>query len=188
MFTTAGCHTTPSTSASSPANGVRQASAPETRQLPGSTGDIAAVVFTSVDCPIANAQAPQLRRVFEAAAHNGVRCYLVYPRAGITEEAMHEHALAYGLPGDRIADEGHRLVRTFDARVTPEAYVLECVAPGEWVIRYQGRINDLYTSIGNRRDIPSTHDFHEAIQAVTDGRSVQTPYPPAIGCFIERNN
>ena len=156
--------------------------------LEGEQGEIVALVFTSVDCPVANAMAPQLRRIFEESAQRGIRCYLVYPRAGTTNEAMAAHAAAYDLPGIQVSDPQHRLVQQLNATRTPEAYVLQFTGPTTWVIRYQGRINDLYSSIGNRRDLPSRHDFHTALRRTADGNPVETPYPPAIGCFIERRN
>ena len=101
---------------------------------------------------------------------------------------MAAHAAAYDLPGIQISDSQHRLVERLDAKTTPEAYVLQFTGPSSWAIRYQGRINDLYSSIGNRRDLPSTHDFRDAIMTTSDGGSLKTPYPPAVGCFIERRN
>lgn len=156
--------------------------------LRGSSGEIVALVFSSVDCPVSNAMAPQLRKVFKDAEVRGVRCYLVYPRAGTTETVMKDHARAYGLEVATLADPQHVLVDALDAGITPEAYILEFTEADEWSIRYRGRINDLYPSIGNRRDLPANHEFHEAILAVVAGKSVKSPFPEAVGCMIERRN
>lgn len=156
--------------------------------LHGSSGEVVAVVFTSVDCPVANAMAPQLRSVFKDAEARGVRCYLVYPRSGMTEGAMSEHAHAYGLEVATLADPDHAMVDALDAGITPEAYVLEFSETDDWRIRYRGRVNDLYASIGNRRDLPAHKDFHEAIVAVVAGEPVKSPYSAAVGCTIERSN
>lgn len=156
--------------------------------LAGSKGDVVAVVFTSVDCPIANAMAPELDRIYADAKARDVRCYLVYPRTGTTEVMMSEHAAEYDLSGDRIADVDHVLVEELDARVTPEAYVLEFTGPNQWRVLYRGRVNDLYPSIGNRRVEATQHDFQQAIIAAVSNESISVAQPKAVGCMIQRRN
>ena len=160
---------------------------PASPALQGSRGDVIAIVFTSVDCPIANAMAPQLRRTFRSAREQGIRTYLVYPRAGVTKEAMEEHASAYALEAATIGDPDKKLVEQLGATVTPEGFVLEYVGPDRFNVRYRGRLNDLYPSIGNRRDQPTQFEFRDAILAVHEGRPVETPFPSAVGCMIERS-
>ena len=163
------------------------ATPPHPPALPGGDrGEVVAFVFTSVDCPIANAMAPQLRRTIAEAKALGVKTCLVYPRAGITQAAMSTHASAYGLEAELIADPDKALVMELDATVTPEGVVIEYTEGGGYEIRYRGRLSDLYSSIGNRRDRASSHEFREAILATTRAESVSTPFPPAIGCMIER--
>ena len=154
----------------------------------GRAGDIVVIVFTSVDCPVANAMAPQLARTFDVASDHGARCYLVYPGEGMTIDAASEHARQYGLDVSVGLDPSQGMVHMLDARITPEAFVLQFTSDGVWAVRYRGRINDLYTSIGNRRDLPSTHDLQDAVIAISEGVPVKTPNPPAVGCLIERRN
>ncbi|MEC8558786.1 MAG: hypothetical protein VXY94_01770, partial [Planctomycetota bacterium] len=155
-------------------------------RLPAERGEVLAVVFTSVDCPIGNAMAPQLHRTLARAREQGVATYLVYPRSGLALDRAAEHARDYRLEGTILLDPDKQLVERFDARITPEGLVLECVGPDRFQVRYRGRINDLYASIGNRREQPSRHDFREAITLACEGRPVPEPHPPAIGCRIER--
>ena len=53
-------------------------------------------------------------------------------------------------------------------------------------IRYRGRVNDLYSSIGNRRDLPSSHDWRDAVFAIVKGGNIEPNGPEAIGCLIQR--
>ncbi|OUU93320.1 MAG: hypothetical protein CBC35_05760 [Planctomycetes bacterium TMED75] len=163
------------------------AAPPQSVPLPkGDRDQVVAFVFTSVDCPIANAMAPQLRRTITEAESLGVKTYLVYPRVDITEEAMATHARAYGLEAEAIADPNKVLVTELGATVTPEGVVIKYAADGDYEICYRGRLNDLYPSIGNRRDQASCHEFRDAILASRSGQPIATPFPPAIGCMIER--
>ncbi len=158
----------------------------EAPQLPAEPGEVLAVVFTSVDCPIGNAMAPQLRRTLARAREQGVSTFLVYPRSGLTLDRAAEHARDYRLEGTILLDPDKHLVERFDARITPEGLVLECLGPDRFQVCYRGRINDLYASIGNRREQPSRHDLREAITLACQGRPVPEPHPPAVGCRIER--
>ena len=154
--------------------------------LEGPRGTVSAFVFTSVDCPVANAMAPQMRRTFEMARSLGVRTYLVYPREDLDADEIDAHAVDYQLDATAVADPAKHLVEELGATVTPEGVVIEYVSDDRYEVRYRGRLSDLYPSIGNRRDEASTHEFREAIRAVCDRQPVPSPWFPAIGCMIER--
>lgn len=96
-----------------------------------------------------------------------------------------QHQIDYQLPGISLSDPDHQLVENLDARITPEAFVLVNSEHGPDVV-YSGRVNDLYASIGNRRDEPSTHDLRDAIEAALDGRKPKTSRTEPVGCLIER--
>ena len=156
--------------------------------LGGESGDLVAIFFTSVDCPVANAMAPQLSRTLTAAHSEGVRCVLVYPRAGTTEAAMQEHAKAYNISAELRADPDHALVQRLNAKITPEAFLLERMNDGSWSIQYRGRVNDLYVSIGNRRDEVTQHDLAEAINQRLANAEVSCKRTDAVGCMIQRRD
>lgn len=154
--------------------------------LQGSDGDLVVVVFSSVDCPIGNAMAPQLGRTLEHALEHGIRAYLVYPRRTTTDAEIARHLTEYRLLGSPVRDPSHQLVTYLDARITPEAFLLMLDGTGGWRVAYRGRINDLYASIGNRRDTPSRLDLRIAIdETLVDGWPVVTR-TEAVGCLIER--
>ena len=155
-------------------------------RLEGPRGTVSAFVFTSVDCPVANAMAPQMRRTFDMARALGVRTYLVYPREDLDADEIGAHAIDYQLDATVLADPDKHLVEQLGATVTPEGVVIEYVADDRYEVRYRGRLSDLYPSIGNRRDEARTHEFREAIRAVCDRQPVSSPWLPAIGCMIER--
>ena len=156
------------------------------RVLEGSDGDLVVVVFTSIDCPIGNAMAPQLARTLDHARAHGVRTYLVYPRASTTDADISRHLEDYRLTGVSLRDPGLQLVTLLDARITPEALLLVLDGSGGWRVAYRGRINDLYASIGNRRDTPSRLDLQVAIDQTIAGGWPDVTETEAVGCLIER--
>ena len=152
----------------------------------GRPGDVVALVFTSTDCPIANAMAPELGRDLRRFEALGVRCFLVYPRRGVTIDEATRHQQEYGLQATALLDPDHHLVEALDARITPEAFVLDFPAEDASRVRYRGRVNDLYPSIGNRRDLATRHEWRDAVLAVQEGAHVDPNGPGAVGCMIQR--
>ena len=63
------CTTTPT---------LQDASGIEHTPLQGESGDIVVVVFSSTDCPIANAMAPDIERAHNEARDADARFYLVH--------------------------------------------------------------------------------------------------------------
>lgn len=154
--------------------------------LQGSDGDLVVVVFSSVDCPVGNAMAPQLGRTLDHAREHDVRTYLVYPRASTTDAEIARHREDYRLAAVPVRDSSRQIVTLLDARITPEAFLLVLDGTGGWRIAYRGRINDLYASIGNRRDTPSRLDLQIAIDETRVGGWPVVTETEAVGCLIER--
>lgn len=146
--------------------------------------DLIVLVFSSPDCPIANAIAPALERLHTQTRAAGGTLYLVHARTDVTAERASAHARAYGLTMPVLLDHEHALVDHLKATVTPEGVVLVRDDSG-WREVYQGRINNLYASLGNRRDAATEHWLRDAIAAAAAGASVTPKYRRPLGCFIE---
>lgn len=138
------------------------------------------LIFTTTDCPIANAMLPELLKLQREFEPQGVAFTLIHVDPDTTVAKAHEHAKAYGIHLPSVLDPQHALVRQFQATRTPEAFLL--AADGSTA--YHGRINDLYHAPGQRRRAPSTNDLRDAITAVLSGKPVAKPHQPAVGCVI----
>jgi hypothetical protein len=138
------------------------------------------LLFVSSECPISNRYAPDVRRLHEAFAAQGVRFWLVYPNAFESADAIRRHVRDFGLPASPLRDPVRRLVRAAAVTVTPEAAVFD--AQGALV--YRGRIDDRYTEVGVDRQVPTRRDLEEALEAAVAGRPVRTPNTRAVGCFL----
>jgi len=138
-------------------------------------------LFVSVDCPVANAYAPEINRLHDEYRPKGVRFRLVYPYSELEKTEVREHVEEYGLEPDTVIDREHRLVKRAGASITPEAAVYD--RDGELV--YRGRINNLYADFGDRRRVVTEHDVREVLDALLTGREVTFRETDAIGCMIE---
>jgi len=138
-------------------------------------------VFTSTDCPISNRYAPEIRRIVEGFARQGVMFRLVYPSPSEEASAIRAHMAAFGYEGaiDALRDPKLALVKHVKATVTPEAAV---VVNGRAV--YVGRIDDRYVDLGLERPAPTTHDLADALTAVLAGKPIARATTQAVGCFI----
>ncbi len=138
------------------------------------------VIFITVDCPIANAFQPTIRRLGERFEGEGVRMTLVHVDPDVDRARARKHAGEYGILLPVVLDPEHAMVSATGATITPEAVV---VLPRGQVV-YRGRINDLYTGLGERRRAPRTAELEEVIGAVLAGDAPDVESAPAVGCII----
>jgi len=138
------------------------------------------LLFTQVDCPIANRYVPEVKRIAEDYAADGVHVVCVYPDRDETADVIAEHQEEYAVSTTAVVDHDHQLVDRFQVQVTPEVVVLD----REQQVRYQGRIDDLYTDFGRGRREPRRHDLRLALDALVAGRPVEVKQTEAVGCLI----
>jgi hypothetical protein len=137
--------------------------------------------FVASDCPVSNSYAPEIQRVCKVYASKGIACSLAYEDVTIDAAAVRRHmeAFAYGgLPA--TVDAARELATRAKVSVTPSAVVVD--RRGQ--IRYRGRIDNLYSSLGKPRQQVTMHDLTDALDAVVAGKSVARAQTEAIGCFI----
>jgi len=138
--------------------------------------------FVSVDCPIANRYAPEIKRISESAAKRKVAVYLVYAGEGVLAKEVEEHRKAYGYSMPGLLDPKFEWVKSVNATVTPEAVLID----KKGAIRYQGRIDDLYSSHGLARTRATKFYLRNAIDALLAGKKPDPAYTAPIGCLIPR--
>lgn len=154
--------------------------------LSGSSGDLVVIVFSSTDCPIANAMAPDIQRTSTETHALGGRFYLVHARRDLTPDAVQNHAKQYALTMPILVDQHHALVQSLDATVTPEALVLQFDGDDSYEILYRGTVNNLYSSVGNRRKSISEHHLRDAVRTAASDGVIIVPRRDLFGCYIER--
>lgn len=138
------------------------------------------LIFVSVDCPVSNRYAPEIRRLYSGYASNGIRFWLVYPNPSDSRAAIGAHLREFGYPPIALRDLSRTLISLAKPTVTPEAAVFD--SKGELV--YRGRIDDRFVELGRERPAPTRHDLEEALTAVLAGKRVSPATTQAFGCFI----
>lgn len=143
------------------------------------TGQVHVLVFTSHECPIANAYAPTLRELAARWQGSPVHLFLVHVDPDLTTAAARQHARDYELPGTILCDRSHHLAHELGVTRTPEAVVL--AAGG---LTYRGRIDDQWRALGKRVAAATTQDLADAVAATLGGRTPAQPFPAAVGCLL----
>lgn len=137
-------------------------------------------VFASTDCPLTNRYAPDIRRLHDQFAPQGVLFRLVYPNPADSASAIRDHRRAFGYPMEALRDPRHDLVRLVKATVTPEAAVFDLSQR----LLYRGRIDDRYVELGIDRQTATRRDLEAALAATLAGKPVAEVITRAVGCLI----
>ena len=140
------------------------------------------VVFTCNHCPYALAWHERIVEVARDYAGQGVRVLAInsndaerYPRDSAPEmRARVERGEFDGVP--YLRDESQEVARSYDARTTPDVFVLD----GDGILRYRGAPD-------SDHDDPSQNAawLRGALDAVLDGRAPDPAETAPVGCSIK---
>jgi hypothetical protein len=138
------------------------------------------LVFVLHNCPIANAYAPRIERIYRTYADRGIDCFLVQADPHVSDEVLKSHAEDYGVSLPVLHDRTHALVRRAAATVAPQAVLFDA----QWQIVYSGRIDDQYVDFGTRRRQPTSDDLVRALDALLAGERVAPRETQPVGCYL----
>ena len=138
------------------------------------------LIFTTIDCPISNRYAPEIGRLHDEFAPQGISFSLVFANPADSEEAIAAHVKRFGYQMPVVRDPQHTLVKKTGVTIAPEAAVLDAADR----VLYRGRIDDRYVSFGVDRAAPTSRDLRDALVAVAAGKPVKVRETQAIGCVL----
>jgi mono/diheme cytochrome c family protein len=148
---------------------------------PAAAADKARVlIFTTIDCPISNRYAPEISRLHDEFAAQGITFSLVFANPADTQEAIDAHVTRFGYRMPVVRDPQHALVKKTGVTIAPEAAVLDASDR----VLYRGRIDDRYVSFGVDRPAPTRRDLRDALLAIVAGQPVKVQQTQAIGCVL----
>jgi hypothetical protein len=137
--------------------------------------------FLSSDCPISNSYAPKIQQLCLEYGTKGVGCSLFYEDIKLSAAEARKHLDEYAYRRIPAAiDDVRKIAKEARATITPEAVVVD--AKGD--IRYRGRIDNFYAGLGKPRQVVTSHDVRDAVEAVLAGKRVANPETQSFGCYI----
>lgn len=143
--------------------------------------DLEVDFFIAVDCPIANAYAPEINRLYQQFGSDRVRFRLVYPETTLQKSDVEAHRKEFELKPEGVIDTDHALVERAGATVTPEVAVFDRTG----TLRYRGKIDNLYVDYGAKRRFATRKHLKNALRQLLAGEPFEFLEVEAIGCFIE---
>ncbi len=148
---------------------------------PSAPSPATVVVFTCNHCPYALAWHERIAQVARDYAARGVRVLAInsndadrYPRDSY--QAMKDRVAREDWPMPYLHDATQEVARDYDAKVTPDVFVLD----GEGRLRYRGAPDSDY-------DDPGAHAawLRDALDAILDGEEPSRAETKPVGCSIK---
>jgi thiol-disulfide isomerase/thioredoxin len=137
------------------------------------------VIFTSFDCPNSNNYTPTLLDFARKYDDMGIK-FIAVAENDLTESELKAKVAEFKLPYPVFTDPKQAIADTFKAKTTPEAFVLD----HNRVLRYRGRIDNMFSERLKRNPKVTDHDLENAIEDLLAGKPVRTPITVAVGCPI----
>jgi hypothetical protein len=151
------------------------------RPLDVGDGKAHVVVFSTIDCPIANYYVPEIKKMANQYCEQGIKFFVVHCDPYLTVEAARRHKREYQYTFPIKLDVRHELVRAVGASRTPEAAI---VLPGG-KLAYRGCIDDLFADLGKKRQAPRHRYLRNALDEVIASKPLTHPRTAAVGCIID---
>ncbi|MGE5412964.1 MAG: thioredoxin family protein [Syntrophomonadaceae bacterium] len=136
------------------------------------------LMFIATQCPYSNAYNDRMRDMAAAYSKKGIQFVGVNSNNTESLEETAAHAKKHGFGFPVLKDPGNKVADLYDARRTPEVYVIG----KDGKLLYHGRIDD------NSDDASkvTSPDLKNALEALLAGQPVAKAETKAFGCTIKR--
>jgi hypothetical protein len=138
-------------------------------------------IFLMEDCRICQSYTLTLKELHQKYGRDGFDFIGVFPNASSSPESMLSFQKTYVLPFPVKLDIGNKISQSLGARFTPEVFVVDNASSK---ILYQGRIDNAFFKLGQKRSVVTTHELQDALSALKRKQPVAVTKTQAVGCFI----
>jgi peroxiredoxin Q/BCP len=135
------------------------------------------VMFIATKCPVSNSYNTRMADLANTFSARNVRFIGINANKAELSSEVADHAKKHNFSFPVLKDANNVIADRFDARVTPEVYVID----DKGVLRYHGRVDDSQ----KETDVKSK-DLQAALNAVLAGQPVPVKETIAFGCTIKR--
>jgi peroxiredoxin len=139
------------------------------------------VAFLGTECPLAKLYGPRLQSLSDKYESSGVVFIGINSNSQDSITELAAYARKHDLSFPQLKDVGNQVADQFDAKRTPEVFLLD----DQHVVRYCGRIDDQY-GIGFIRDEPKRNDLTISLDELLAGKPVRVAETESVGCHIGR--
>lgn len=142
---------------------------------------LAVFLFVTTDCPVCLNYVDYIRQLSGDLEAKQIPFFLVFCGKNRFRE-LKRFRKRYDLSCDWVDDSHFMLAKYLEATTFPEIFIFN---NQQKAVQYQGKIDNLFESVGKRRKIVSEYYFQNALNAILTGQENYQAYIPPVGCFIE---
>lgn len=132
------------------------------------------------DCVICQSYSITMNKLYEEYG-NEFEFIGYFPNFSSKREAIDSFKNVYSIPFPLKTDYFKTVTNKFKVEVTPEVVIYD---PKFDRILYQGRIDNEFFDIGQRRSVVSQHELKDALQAISTKSNNYIKRTISVGCFI----
>lgn len=136
------------------------------------------LMFIATECPYSNAYNDRMREMAAAYASKGVQFVGINSNKTESVADVVAHAKKHGHTFTIVKDPGNKVADLYDARRTPEVFVIG----QDGKLMYHGRIDENYEDPSK----VTSPDLKNALDALLAGLPVAKAETKAFGCTIKR--
>lgn len=136
------------------------------------------IIFVATRCPYSNAYNERMRELAKLYRKKGISFIGINSNKTEPEQEIQSHARKNGFPFPVLIDAKNRIADKYQARKTPEVYVVN----RDLKLLYQGRIDENYQNPSEVR----SPDLKNALEDLLQNKKVRKAKSKAFGCSIKR--
>ncbi|MCE9599615.1 MAG: redoxin domain-containing protein [Spirochaetia bacterium] len=136
------------------------------------------ILFIATRCPYSNAYNDRMAKLPARFAGKGVEFVGINSNKTEPNAEIVKHARKNGFAFPVLKDEANRVADQYDAKKTPEVFVID----SQGILRYHGRIDENYEDASAVK----SPDLDNALNALLANKTVSAPTTKAFGCSIKR--
>lgn len=144
-------------------------------------GHISAITFLMPECPLSENYCLTLNDMQMKYEQEGVDFIGVVAGDMFSMYEIDAFIDEYGLRIPVYLDKKKELVTLLEATITPEVFLLDTAMH----VMYSGAIDNWAVDLGRKREVITKFYLRDAVDALLEGRHIETSKTEAVGCFIE---
>jgi hypothetical protein len=139
-------------------------------------------LFLLEDCKITQAYTDKLRLLYNTFACDSIRFEGFFPSPISTDSTMRVFVAKHRLPFPCTRSGAYAMAKRLGVSVTPEVVVYNETLDS---VYYQGRIDNLFERVGQRRQVVTSHELEAALYCIQHHKPIPVPRTVAVGCFLK---
>lgn len=151
-------------------------------QTASSSNTYQVCLFLLEDCKITQAYTDKLQNLHRTFASDSIHFTGFFPNPVSEDSTMQAFVEKYQLPFPCTRSGAYDQAKRFGVTVTPEVVVYNETRDS---VYYQGRIDNLFERVGQRRQVVTSHELENALYSIQQNKPVLVSRTTPVGCILK---